>query len=146
MLKSIFKSKDLSDVRSISHGKSKEKVARTIYFNNMLKKVPNFAVYDVGLSVHSSFPCIGATPAGKVYDPSENPPYGLLEIKCPFSKRKGTFVQASSDGTFYLEEKRNSFYLKRNHTCGYFVQIQGSLESQASSSVTFVFISLNQMR
>ena len=116
MLKSIFKSKDFSYVRSISHGKSKEKVARTIYSNNMLKKVPNFAVYDASLSVHLSFPFIGATPDGKMYDPSENPPYGLLEIKCPFSKRKDTLVQASGDGTFYLEERENSFYLKRNHT------------------------------
>ena len=104
MLKSIFKSKDLSNVRSISHGKSKEKVARTIYSNKMLKKVPNFAVNDAGLSVHPSFPFIGATPDGKVYDPSENPPYGLLEIKCSFSKRKDTFVQASSDGIFILKK------------------------------------------
>ena len=93
----------------------------------MLKKVPNFAVYDAGLPVHPSFPFTGATPDGKVYDPSENPPYGLLEINCPFSKRKDTLVQASGDGTFYLEERENSFYLKRNHTCGYFVQIQGQL-------------------
>ena len=48
-------------------------------------------------------------------------------VKCPFSKRKDTLVQASGDGTFYLEERENSFCLKRNHICGYFVQIQGQL-------------------
>ena len=112
----------------------------------MLKKVPNFAVYDAGLSVYPSFPFIGATPDGKVYDPSENPPYGLLEIKCPFSKRKDTLVQASGDGTFYLEGRENSFYQKETIPVAILFKFKSSLESQASSGVTFVFISLNQMR
>ena len=37
MLKSIFCPKDLSNVRAISHGKGKEKVARTIYARKMHK-------------------------------------------------------------------------------------------------------------
>ena len=62
---------------------------------------------------------------------------GFLEIKCPFSKRKDTFVQASSDGTFYLEKRGNSFYLeKETIPVAILFIFKGSLESQASSGVT----------
>ena len=56
MLKNIFEAKDLSNVRAISHGKAKEKLARTIYAQKMQKQVPGFTVFDAGLSVHPSFP------------------------------------------------------------------------------------------
>ena len=126
--------------------KAKKKLQEPSVLTRCLKKVPNFAVCDAGLSVHLSFPFIGANPDGKVYDPSENPSYGLLEIKCPFSKRKDTFVQASGDGTFYLEDRENSFHLKETIPLAILFKFKGSLESQASSRVTFVFISLKQMR
>ena len=32
----------------------------------MQKQVPGFAVFDAGLSVHPSFPYLGASPDGKV--------------------------------------------------------------------------------
>ena len=37
MLKNIFETKDLTNVRAISHGKAKEKLARTIYAKKMQK-------------------------------------------------------------------------------------------------------------
>ena len=90
MLKSIFVPKDLSNVRAISHGKGKEKVARTIYAKKMQQSVPEFAIFDAGISVHPSLPYLGASLDGKVFDPSTENKYGLLEIKCPFSKRGDT--------------------------------------------------------
>ena len=53
----------------------------------------DFTVFDAGISANPEFPFVGATPDGKVYDPSENPPYGLVEIKC-LSKRNDTAIQA----------------------------------------------------
>ena len=44
MLKNIFETNDLTNVRAISHGKAKEKLARTIYAKNMQKQVPGFIV------------------------------------------------------------------------------------------------------
>mgnify|MGYP000509554625 FL=1 len=44
MLKNIFEPNDLTNVRAISHGKAKEKLARTIYAKNMQKQVPGFIV------------------------------------------------------------------------------------------------------
>ena len=59
---------------------------------NKCKKVPNFLVFDAGLSVHPSLPYLGASPDGKVFDPSAETPFGLLEIKCPLSKKDDTLV------------------------------------------------------
>jgi len=127
MLKTIFVPKDLSNVRAIAHGKAKEKLARTIYAKQMQKKVPGFVVFDAGLSVHPTFPYLGASPDGKVFDPSTDTKYGLLEIKCPFSKRGETLEQAASDPNFYLEKIGGKFYLKKEHSCGYYAQVQGQL-------------------
>ena len=38
-------------------------------------------VYPVGFVINPSFPHLGCSPDRKVYDPSENDPWGLLEIK-----------------------------------------------------------------
>ena len=127
MLKSIFEPKDLGNVKAICHGKKKEKLARTIYAKNMQKKVPGFVVFEAGLSVHPSFPYLGATPDGKVFDPSANEKYGLLEIKCPYSKKGETLDQAAADPNFYLEKVGERFYLKKEHSCGYYAQVQGQL-------------------
>ena len=125
MLKSIFCPKDLSNVRAISHGKGKEKVARTIYARKMQQQVPGFAIFDAGITVHPKFPYLGATPDGKVFDPSSSSKFGLLEIKCPYSKRGDTLDQASSDPDFYIEKVGADFFLKKTHF--YYAQVQGQL-------------------
>lgn len=127
MVKSLFANKDLSKVRAIAHGKAKEKVARSIFARNMQKVTKYFAVFDAGLCVNPLLPYLGASPDGKIYDPLSDPCYGLLEIKCPFSKRADTLEQASADTTFYLENIGESFYLKKGHSSGYYEQAQGQM-------------------
>lgn len=39
--------------------------------------------YSVGFVVHPDEPHLGTSPDGRVYDPTENPPFGLAEVKCP---------------------------------------------------------------
>ena len=79
----------------------------------MQKQVPGVTVFDAGLSVHPSFPYLGASPDGKVFDPSTDSKYGLLEIKCPFSKRGETLEQAAADPNFYLEMLEGNFISRR---------------------------------
>ena len=94
----------------------------------MQKQAHNFAVFDAGLAVDPCNPYLGASPDGKVSDPtSTDSKYGLLEIKCPFTKRAETLEQAAADPSFYLEKTGNSFYLKRVHSIGYYAQVQGQL-------------------
>lgn len=106
MLLSIFNPKDLSNVRSISHGKNKKKIK---------KSAPNFTVFDVGLAIHSSFPFLVASLDGKVFDPSSDDNFGLLEIKCPFAKRNETLDQAAEDETFSLKKTDEEIFLKKIH-------------------------------
>ena len=42
-----------------------------------LRKSFRLYCFDADISVNPEFPFVGATPDGKVYDLSENPPYGL---------------------------------------------------------------------
>ncbi len=116
MIKNLFNPKDLSNVRPIAHGKSKEKVAREIYSNKMQKKISQFTVYDAGLSVNPFWTYLGASPDGKVYDPSDSiSPFGFLEIKCPFTKRNSKVTEAAADKSFFLEQRNDNFCLKVNH-------------------------------
>ena len=70
MSKGIFTPTYLSNFKSISHGKQKENVARTIYAKKMQKDVLKFTMFDAGISVHPSFPYLGATRDGNMFDPS----------------------------------------------------------------------------
>ena len=85
-IKSIFEPKDLSKVSSIQHGKHNEVIVTSLYARKMQKQLhKNFTVYDCGLVVKPSHPYLGASPDGKVFDPSSTSPFGLLEIKCPYT-------------------------------------------------------------
>ena len=90
MLKNLFTSRDLSNVKAIAHGKSEEKVARTIYSKEMQRDNSNFSVFDADLTVNLAFLYLGAIPDGKVFYFSAEIPYRLLELKCPFSKKDDT--------------------------------------------------------
>ena len=90
MVKSLVANNDLSKVRAIAHGKAEERVAHSIFARNMQKVTKNFTVFDAGLCVNPYLPYLGASPDGKISEPLADPCYGLLEIKCPFSKRADT--------------------------------------------------------
>lgn len=51
----------------------------------MQKRNTKFIVYEAGLVINPSLPYLGASPDGKVFDPTDNEPFGLREIKAPFA-------------------------------------------------------------
>ena len=66
-------------------------------------------------------------PDGSVYDPNElEQPYGYLEVKCPYSVRDRTPVEACLASNFYcnLDSTRK---LKLKETHQYFAQVQGQM-------------------
>ncbi|XP_071959888.1 uncharacterized protein [Antedon mediterranea] len=125
--KAIFNSKNIGHIRSVSHGSANEKPALKIYATESAKRVNNFMVYDSGLVINPDLPHLGATPDGKVYDPSSNPCYGLVEIKCPLTKKSQTIEDAISDGDFYINRVDGKLELKQKHKMGYYEQIQGQM-------------------
>lgn len=74
-------------------------------------------VLPCGLIIHPEAPHLGASPYGKVVDPNEDPPYGLVEVKCPDVKDIG----AASHTEFVGGQAK----LRKSHT--YHWQVQGQL-------------------
>ena len=64
-----------------------------------------------------------ASPDGIVYDPSFNPPQGLVELKNPYSARDKTVEEAASSKSFCLKlDNGGKLCLPKNHN--YYYQIQ----------------------
>ncbi|XP_072562284.1 uncharacterized protein [Paramormyrops kingsleyae] len=70
-----------------------------------------------GFIVHPDAPWLGSSPDGVIFDPSGNPPFGLLDIKCPN-------VQSYVDCP-YIKMIGGALKLKRQHK--YYCQVQGQM-------------------
>ena len=144
-MKSNFCAKDLSNVRAIAHGKGKEKIARTIYAKKMQQKVPGFAVFDAGISVHPKFPFLGATPDGKVFDPSSNSKYGLLEVNCVlFQNEEILSIKQQKTQPFILKKLGLIFTLRK--VIHILPKYKDSWPLLVCHGVTFVFTYLTRMK
>lgn len=82
-------------------------------------------VFECGLVINPSFPFLGASPDGKVYDPSVDIKEGILEIKCPFKYRDETPVEACSHPDFFCELIDGHLKLKKNSL--HYSQVQGQM-------------------
>ena len=89
------------------------------------------SAFPSGFIISESYPFLGATPDGSVYDPScREQPYGFLEVKCPYSKRNVTPEDACASPDFCCAidtnaQGENKVRLKRNHI--YYAQVQGQM-------------------
>lgn len=75
----------------------------------------NINIYPCGIIVSHHAPWLAASPDRKVYQPSMNPPFGLLEIKCPVKPLMECL---------YLKRDGDGWKLKRNHNYYYQVMMQ----------------------
>ena len=53
-----------------------------------------------GFVISEKYPFLGASPDAVVHDPSASNPFGLAEIKCPYSFRSKTPFQAAESASF----------------------------------------------
>ncbi len=70
-----------------------------------------------GFIVRPDAPWLGSSPDGVIFDPSGNPPFGLLEVKCPN-------IQSYVDCP-YLKMSGGALKLGRQHK--YYWQVQGQM-------------------
>lgn len=82
-------------------------------------------VNTCGLMVRPSCPWLGATPDRVVYDPQEDPPFGLVEVKCPWSKKASTLQDALSSTDFCVELLGSTPHLKVSSE--YYAQVMGQM-------------------
>nr|XP_055056334.1 uncharacterized protein LOC129440816 isoform X2 [Misgurnus anguillicaudatus] len=80
-------------------------------------KLKNVNYSPCGLIIHPDAPWLGASPDGVIFDPTECPQFGLVEIKCP--NVKNIF------DCKYLQMDNGFLTLKKSHA--YYYQVQGQL-------------------
>ena len=91
----------------------------------------DLTVGPCGFLINENYLFLGATPDGVVYDPSNTEqPFGYIEIKCPYSHKDRTPLEASSSPGFCCAAKLHSdgsktLHLRRDHL--YYAQVQGQM-------------------
>ncbi|KAK0136791.1 hypothetical protein N1851_013054 [Merluccius polli] len=80
-------------------------------------EVAQVNVFSCGFVVHADAPHLGASPDGRVVDPTEVPPFGLVEVKCP---TVDTIFEAT-----HIKLVGGKPKLRRGHK--YYTQVQGQL-------------------
>ncbi|KAK0152188.1 hypothetical protein N1851_006420 [Merluccius polli] len=74
-------------------------------------------VLSVGFVIPPEAPHLGASPDGRIYDPSESPPFGLVEVKST----------TKHDASQVAHLKRENGYVSLRQSHRYYWQVQGQL-------------------
>ena len=114
-------------------GKTHESIAITEYVKYQHSHGhPSLTVTPVGFHISLSHPYLGASPDGAVYDPSTaSEPFGFVEVKCPYTARNMTPVEACSGPSFFCtlshdsDDSSDTVLLCTSHQ--YYAQVQGQL-------------------
>ena len=122
--------------KQTEHGKTYEPVALKEYGKYMFATRNPVTVLKSGLVVSMACPILAASPDGKVIDHSCSKPFGLVEVKCPFSKFHVSPLDACADESFFAENVNGQPRLKRRHQ--YYFQIQVQLAVTGASWCDFV--------
>lgn len=114
----------LKNVSAIKWGRKNESKARQAYINKFQHWHKNFKVTEHGLMVYSELNFIRGSPDGIVHCSCHG--RRLLEIKCPWSARTMTVLEAVINQKIkYLEQQNGRFVLKQGTKDGYYEQVQG---------------------
>ncbi|XP_022810646.1 uncharacterized protein LOC111347689 [Stylophora pistillata] len=97
---------------AMRHGINTEEEAASAYADS-----GDCNVFPAGIVINPSCPHLAASPDRRVYDPSENNPWGLLEIKCP--------ITDSISQLKYLKCVNGVYKLRKTHS--YYYQIMGQM-------------------
>ena len=114
--------------KMLQHGKRFETVAREKYFDILkLNLSRNVKIRETGLVINPAAFWLGASPDGLIVDANAESNYGLIEIKCPESKKNCTPTEALLDSNFYVHLVDGKPTLKKEHSLGYYSQVQFQL-------------------
>ena len=127
LLRSILYTKSMCNPpAAIKWGQDNETVAHQAYVQHMHKNGHvNLIVRECGIIIHPEKGWLASSPDGIVSDTSDKLYTGLLEIKCPYTKRDILPEDACQDENFYCCLSNNGdLALKRTHTYYHQVQLQ----------------------
>lgn len=99
------------------------------YEKYMLHRRTPVKVLPSGLVVSKGCPILGATPDARVVD------FGIAEVKCPYTKRHVTPLDACTDEKFFMKKTGdNKCQLKEDHP--YYAKCRDKWLLQEQSGVT----------
>ena len=125
--------------KKLKHGAHFEPVARDKYMEILkFQESRPIRVREIGLVVNPVLFWLGCSPDGLVFDGSISLPFGCLEIKCPENMKNLTPTQVMKDLSFYIEMKDGKPVPKKNHSLGYYSQIQFQMGITQLTWVDFV--------
>ena len=133
LIKRIMQQVPTPKVAALEWGKTYEPKARMEYVNVVETKHTSFKVEMTGLHVNPQYPHLGASPDGLISCSCCG--NGLLEIKCPYSKRNLDPTQIV-DSSFYLNPTESGLKLSKAHD--YYHQVQGQMAICERSYCDFV--------
>ena len=123
LLNKILQRTPMVKAAALDWGISKENTAKSAYVNAVRADHTSFAIRSTGLHLNPDYPHLGASPDGLIFCSCCG--NGLLEIKCPYSKRHLDPTKVV-DASFYLKPTTTGLKLSRSHD--YYKQVQGQLE------------------
>lgn len=106
------------------YGITNEPVAARRYVEVLRSLGHNAIVTCCGLLVDPTTPWLGASPDRVVFDPTEDPPHGIVEIKCPYSLRDKSAADLTS-ANFCSRVENGVPHLQRSHP--YYMQVLGQM-------------------
>ena len=92
-----------TNLQETKFGNTYEPVALKEYEKYMFSTRNPVTVFKSGLVVSMASPFLAASPDGKVIDHGCSKPFGLVEIKCPYSKFHVSPLDACEDESFFAE-------------------------------------------
>ena len=99
--------------KNLNHGVTYEPVAREKYLDILKHQYQRqISLRETGLVIQPSLFWLVASPDGVICDNAHNPQIGLIEIKCPYSKRDYYPNDLLNDDKFYVGSRDGVPYLK----------------------------------
>ncbi|KAH9364458.1 hypothetical protein HPB48_000207 [Haemaphysalis longicornis] len=108
------------------------------YVSVMKTRGHNVEAFRCGLVVDPSCPWLGASPDRLIFDPSETPMHGVLEVRCPYSQ-KSKSVSQIAEPFYMVKDHQGIFRLDRSHD--YYFQVLGQMALAGLSWTDFAVFS-----
>ena len=103
-------------------GCTHENDALAAYISQEESKHLGFQLSSSGLVLSTDYPHMGSSPDSIVK--CECCGQRVVEVKCPFSCRNKSFLEATSEPSFFLQDVNGSLSLNREHAYYYQIQLQ----------------------
>ena len=143
----ISKPKNLN-VSSLKYGRDNEDAVANYFVKYQERHGhPGVKVFPCGLVINPKFSWLGASPDRIVFDPTSDPPIGILEVKCIESGKGKTPLETFKDKrepengkkkSFCLMKHKDKLQLDRKHN--YYHQVQGQCGVTGSKWCDFILM------